>query len=349
MKTVLIGAGQIAQQHLGCLRTLPEVELAGVCDLSRSIAEATAERFGIGGWFTDHHAMLDAVRPDVVHVTTPPQSHFRLAMDALAAGAHVIVEKPLTAVRDQVAVLLRSASEHDRVLVEDYNYLFNAPVQQISSLLQSGEIGEVVHVDVRLCLDILGAGSAFADRNIPHPCLSMPGGAIADFLPHLASLAHHFVGAHRAVRSHWSKRTTQSPVPHDEFRALVAAERGTAALGFSSHAQPEAFSVRVQGTRMCASADLFDMSIVLNRSIGSPRVIARLRDRLKEARDVRRTALKGFFKKLSTGPATYDGLWALLARTYEALRSGTEPPISTRQIVEVNDLVAALAAEEFRL
>ena len=235
MKTALIGAGQIAQQHLACLRTLPEVNLAGVCDLSRAMAESTAERFGVDAWFTDHRAMLDAVRPDVVHITTPPQSHFRLAMDALAAGAHVIVEKPITAAHDELAVLLQPASEHNRVLVEDYNYLFNAPVQQISSWLQSGDIGEVVHVEVTICLDILSTGSPFADRNIPHPCLSMPGGAIADFLPHLASLAHHFVGPTGRCAPTGRSERADSPLPYDEFRALVDAERGTATLGFSSH------------------------------------------------------------------------------------------------------------------
>ena len=96
MKAALIGAGLIAQQHLGCLRSLREIALVGVCDLSRAMAESAAERFGVDAWFTDHHAMLERVRPDVVHITTPPQSHFKLAMDALAAGAHVIVEKPIT-------------------------------------------------------------------------------------------------------------------------------------------------------------------------------------------------------------------------------------------------------------
>ena len=107
MKAALIGTGQIAQQHLACLRSLPGVTLAGVCDLSRALAESAAERYGIAAWFTDHRAMLEEVRPDVVHITTPPSSHFSLAMDALAAGAHVIVEKPLATAHDQVAVLLR--------------------------------------------------------------------------------------------------------------------------------------------------------------------------------------------------------------------------------------------------
>jgi predicted dehydrogenase len=348
MKAALIGAGLIAQQHLGCLRSLPGVALVGVCDRSRAMAEYAAERFGADTWFTDHRAMLERVRPDVVHITTPPQSHFELAMDALAGGAHVIVEKPITAVYDQVAVLLRSASEKKRALVEDYNYTFNSPVQRILELVRSGELGAIIDVEVRICLNILDRENPFVDRNISHPCLSLPGGAIADFLPHLASLAHCFVGPHRAVRSHWVKRTADSPLPYDEFQALIDAEHGTAFLGFSAHAQPDMFWVRVNGSRMRATADLFDMNFVVNRLDGGPRPIARLRDRLREARDIRRATRRAFFTKLNRGPGAYDGLWTLLTRTYEALRSGSEPPISARQITEVNSLVAALTAEEFR-
>jgi predicted dehydrogenase len=342
MKTALIGTGQIAQQHLACLRTLPAINLVAVCDRSRAMAESAAERFGVGAWFTDHQAMLESVRPDVVHITTPPQSHFRLAMDALAAGAHVIVEKPLTAVADQVAVLLRSASEAKRVLVEDYNYIFNAPVRRIVDLAQSGDLGEIVDIEVKICLDLL------ADGNVPQACLGMPGGAIADFLPHLASLTHCLVGPHRAVRSHWSKRTADSPLPFDEFQAIVVAERGSAVVGFSAHAQPETFWVRVNGTRMRVSVDLFDTHMTINRLDAGPRPIARLRDRLREARDIRRGALRTLCKKVVQGPGTYDGLWNLLARTYQSLQSGAEPPITTCQIAQVNELVTALTAEEFR-
>jgi len=92
MKAALIGAGQIARQHLTCLKSLPGVELTAVCDQSPATAEAAAERYDIRAWFTDHRDMLEKARPDVVHVTTPPTSHFGLAMDSFDAGAHVIVE-----------------------------------------------------------------------------------------------------------------------------------------------------------------------------------------------------------------------------------------------------------------
>ena len=105
MKAALIGAGHIARQHLACLRELPGVEVSSVCDLSPATAEAAAERFHVPTWFTDSGTMLESIRPDVVHVTTPPTSHFLLAKAALEAGAHVIVEKPATVTHDQVVNL----------------------------------------------------------------------------------------------------------------------------------------------------------------------------------------------------------------------------------------------------
>src|SRR5262249_52046384 len=165
-----------------------------------------------------------------------------------------------------------------RIVVEDYNYLFNEPVRRIVELERSGELGEIVDIEVRINSDILDPGHPFADPNLPHPTLALPGGPIADYLPHLASMAHLFVGPHRAVRSQWRKRVAGSPLPFDEFRALVIAERGTATLSFSAGSKPETFWVRVNGTRMRATAELYDMTLVVNRPRGGPRPLSRVRD-----------------------------------------------------------------------
>src|SRR5262249_41259294 len=144
-------------------------------------------------------------RPDVVHVTTPPTSHFRLAMDSFDARAHVIVEKPATSTIEELETLMRRAEESGRPPVGGHKYLFNPAPPEIVRRIRSGEFGAVTHVEVLICLDILGP-NGFADPNSPHPALTLAGGAIADFLPHLASLAHLFVGPHRAARTVWTKR-----------------------------------------------------------------------------------------------------------------------------------------------
>jgi predicted dehydrogenase len=340
MRTALVGAGQIARQHLGCLVGLPEVEVAAVCDLSPSVAECAAERHGIRTWFTDYRKMLSEIRPDVVHVTTPPTSHFRLAMDSLDAGAHVIVEKPATATFGELETLVRRAEELRYALIEDYNYLFNRAPLEIIRRVQSGEFGAIVHVEVSICLDILGP-DGFADPNTPHPSLSLAGGAIADFLPHLASLAHLFVGPHRRVQSMWTKRRI-SVLPYDEFRGLVEAERGTACLLFSASAQPDAFWLRVYGERMQASANLFETRLTFDRVRQGPKPLRPFLNGVEEGTAVRRAAVGTLMRKFKRNPGAYEGLHELLRRAYQALADGSRLPVTSRQVLEVNRLVDAL-------
>jgi predicted dehydrogenase len=343
VKAALIGAGQIARQHLACLKKLPGVELVAICDLSPAAAEAAAERYRIAAWFTDHTTMLEKARPDVVHVTTPPTSHFRLAMDALDAGAHVIVEKPATSTLKELETLAKRAKQVGRHLFEDYNYVFNRAPQEILGKINSGEFGAVTHVEVLICLDILAPGS-FADPNSPHPALSLRGGAIADFLPHLASLAHLFVGPHRTAHTVWTKRKS-SLLPFDEFRSVVAAERGTAALGFSSSSQPDAFWLRVYGERMHASANLFETRLTFDGPRNVPNPLRAFFSGLDEGKAIRRAAVATLLRKFK-GPGAYEGLWELLARTYRALTEGSELPVTGSHVLEVNRMVEALKPVE---
>jgi predicted dehydrogenase len=343
VKAALIGTGHIARQHLGCLAELPSVELVAVCDRSPAAAEIAAERFGAPRWFTDHEAMLEQTRPDVVHVTAPPHVHFALAMDALSAGSHVVVEKPAAAMAAEVAALLDRARAAGRRLVECHNYLFNRPLLGLRRLFDDGELGEVVHVEVSMCLE-LGAGSPFADRNLAHPTLTFPGGAIADFLPHLASIAHAFVGPHRTAHAVWGKRDAASPLPSDEFRGLVDAERGTAALSFSAHGQPDVFSVRVTGTRGRATAGLFEPRLVVERLRDVPRPLVPTLNGLHEGRTATRAAIASLARKFQGGPGGYEGLWSLIELSYAALEAGVEPPVADEQILAVHRLIDDLTA-----
>lgn len=317
------------------------MEVVGVCDLSPSVAESAAERFGVGVWFTNHLTMLQEAKPQVVHVTTPPTSHFRLAIDALEAGAHVIVEKPATSTLDELDLLARRAVERGLALVEDHNYVFNGATREIRRRIESGELGPVVHVEVLICLDILGPGGGFADPNTRHPALALAGGAIADFLPHLASLAHAFVGAHRHAHTVWTKRK-DSVLPYDEFRALVDAERGTAGLGFSASSQPDAFWLRVYGERMQATTNLFETRLTFDRVRGGPKPLRPLLNGLEEGRTIRRAAIGTLLRKFQLGPGAYDGMWDLLGRTYRALGEGATLPVTLDHVKEVNRLVDAL-------
>ena len=230
-------------------------------------------------------------------------------------------------------------------LFEDYNYVFNRAPQEILRRIHCGEFGAVTHVEVLICLDILGP-SGFADPNAPHPALTLAGGAIADFLPHLASLAYAFVGPCRSAQTVWSKRKP-SPVPYDEFRVLVDAERGTASLSFSSSSQPDAFWLRVYGERMQATANLFETRLTFDGPRNVPKPLRPFFSSLEEGKTIRRAALATLLRKFK-GPGAYEGLWELLARTYRALGEGADLPVTASDVVEVNRMVEAFKPKERR-
>src|ERR1700730_7013010 len=89
---VLIGCGAIAREHLSVLAELDNVEIVAVCDISPGRAEAAPERFAIAASYTSPPALLTDLQPDLVHIPTPPASHFPIAKDCLAAGLNVLCE-----------------------------------------------------------------------------------------------------------------------------------------------------------------------------------------------------------------------------------------------------------------
>ena len=79
LRVAIIGCGKIADQHVAACRRIGNCEIVGLCDREVLMASQLGERFGITACFSDAAEMLRVVKPDVVHITTPPQGHFSLA------------------------------------------------------------------------------------------------------------------------------------------------------------------------------------------------------------------------------------------------------------------------------
>jgi predicted dehydrogenase len=344
VRAALIGTGTIGREHLAGLSELADVEIAAVCDRSPAAAEATAERFGASDWFTDHTSMLRDVSPDVVHVTTPVGAHLELSIDALDAGANVIVEKPATVDYEQLRSLLDHAERRERFVVEDYNYLFDEPIEQLLQAISTGELGEITDADIAVRQEIFAERSAFLH---PDPATVAAGGGIGDFLPHLASLAHAIVGPHRRLRTMWGSGGS-APGQSDEFRALVEAERGTATLSFSARAHPNGCWVRVSGTRLSATARVGGRRLSIERAPSWREPLKAARESLAAGVSVTSEAFRHPWDKLS-GKSPYLNIHRLIARTYGALREGGPLPVSMPQVHAVNRMRADLLNEDNRV
>lgn len=113
VRVAVIGAGAMANLvHYPSLRSLPDVEIVGICDLDRQRLESTAERWGIANRYTDWAMMLDEQSPDAVYVIGPPELMYGLWCECLRRGLNLFVEKPLGLTAHQARTLARLAREN---------------------------------------------------------------------------------------------------------------------------------------------------------------------------------------------------------------------------------------------
>jgi predicted dehydrogenase len=341
---VLIGCGAIAREHLSVLAELDNVEIVAVCDISTARAEATAERFKIRRSYTSHGNLLADLRPDLVHITTPPAYHFPIAKDCLAAGLNVFCEKPMTVRYSDFCTLKQLARDKRCMLMENQQNRFHSSVQRIEELIGSGDLGDVIEVQICLSLNITSADSPYVDKNAPHFGLTLSGGVIGDFLPHIAYLVYMFTGKIIDVHTVWMKHKSASPLPVDEFRGMIKGERTTAYVSFSGNTQPDGFLIRVAGTRMRVEANLFEPPrLIIKRSRSGEPALMTLIDGIVESRQVLVGSVAGFLRKLG-GTSSYDGLGEMISRTYRTIELHEPQPIPLDEIDAVAHLVERLAA-----
>jgi predicted dehydrogenase len=320
LRAAVIGCGGISHEHLNHLSSSPRAQLVAVCDRSPALAELACRRYGADQATTDADEMLATVRPDVVHVLTPPNTHVALVQLALEAGAHVICEKPLAPSAADTSALMDTAAACGRAVVESRNYLFNDVVVDIERHIRNGALADVREVDVALSLD-LSAGS-LADAG-----LRLRGGAAHDFLPHMVSLFLRLAG-HRGdvdrVAGTVGRLSDHPDIGVDHVDVVVTAGSRRGHLRISPDVQPDSFRLIVRGTAGTVEADLFQPYL---RHEGPPFVGKRAP--LGHLVTGMRFATAGFTsakdKLLQHG--SYHGVARMLDAIYDALASGSPLPI----------------------
>lgn len=148
LRAAVIGAGAMGRHHARVYDALEETTFVGVCDADADAADWVAARYRVPA-FTDHRALLEAVRPDIVSVVVPTLGHVPVALDALAAGAHVLVEKPIAPTVAEATRLIDAARAAGRLLTVGHVERFNPAIRALRERLQDGALGRVFTIQAR--------------------------------------------------------------------------------------------------------------------------------------------------------------------------------------------------------
>lgn len=144
VRLALVGAGVIGRKHLEKIAAEPNAELVAVVDpCPANIAKSGVEHVP---HFADTERMLAAVAPDGIVVATPTEVHLEPTLAALEAGAHVLVEKPITATTAEAAQMIAKAAETGRHVLVGHHRRYYPVLTRAREIVRSGDIGRLVTV-----------------------------------------------------------------------------------------------------------------------------------------------------------------------------------------------------------
>ena len=140
-KAGVIGTGFIGQVHIETIRRLGNAQVVALTD--KVSPKETAEKLNIPHWFTDYKEMIDTMDLDIIHICTPNNTHFEIAMYALEHGVNVLCEKPMTTSVDDAKKLVQKAEETGLVAAINFHNRFYPMTNHLMHVIKDGELGDI--------------------------------------------------------------------------------------------------------------------------------------------------------------------------------------------------------------
>jgi predicted dehydrogenase len=142
LRVGVIGLG-MGRGHVKAYHGHDQVEVAAIADLNQELLDKIGDEFEVGQRYTSAEAMLEAEKLDVVSICTPNKFHKPLTLAALAAGSHVLCEKPMAMNADESREMIAAAKKAKRRLMINFSYRFTEQAWALKQAVEGGELGEI--------------------------------------------------------------------------------------------------------------------------------------------------------------------------------------------------------------
>ena len=341
LKIAIVGCGKIADSHASQIQRIAGCEIVGVCDREPLMAKQLYERFPIKQYYSDLGELLTNARPDVVHITTPPASHFDLAKLCLEQGAHVYVEKPFTLNFRDAEALVALAGEKGLKLTAGHDDQFSHVARRMRGLVQSGYLGgSPLHMESYYCYDLSEPGYAKAllgDKQ--HWVRRLPGKLLHNIISHgIARIAEFLTSDSPRVIAHgfvspMLRKMGETEIV-DELRVIISEdERTTAYFTFSSQMRPSLHQLRLFGPKNGLILDHDNETLVALRGKRHKSYAEKFVPPV--------TMAKQYLGNLTTNLGTFlrrdfqmkSGMKFLIESFYHSIADGAPLPLSYREIL----------------
>jgi len=341
LKAAIIGCGKIADSHASQIQRIKGCEIVGVCDREPLMARQLYQRFPIKRHFSDVSELLSESRPDIVHITTPPASHFDLARRCLESGCHVYVEKPFTLHEHEAQSLIGLADKRGLKITVGHDDQFSHVARRMRTLVQSGFLGGwPLHMESYYCYE-LGqsgyAGALLGDKQ--HWVRKLPGKLLHNIISHgIARIAEFLTSESPRVMAHGFTspflRSRGERDIVDELRVIICEEdRTTAYFTFSSRMRPSLHQFRMYGAKNGLVLDQDQETLIRLRGARYKSYLEKFIPPVTMAKQQVGNVLTNVHKFLAKDFHMKSGMKYLIESFYNSIVGGSRVPIPYREIL----------------
>ena len=326
-RVALIGCGRISTYHISALKDITGVEIVGVCDLDHQVARECATKHAIPGCYADPDLMLQELKPDAVHILTPPRSHVALARIAAKHRAHMYIEKPFACNADEARLILELSRKAGVRVCPGHSRLFDPVFLETCRRIRVGQIGRVLSVRAEQGFTY----EAAAHSSVIPWSYTYDWGIFDNLMCHPLYLACHFLrnpGKPQVVGHNFGS-VREAGV--EEIRAIIPSDTGLGEVSLSLCSAPEVNRMEVIGSQGRIIADWQTMTVVTTRKNGLPSSIVRFTQSFSTALDLARGGLQTIVGIASGKVKRYQGLRTIVERFHQALREGTALPVEAEE------------------
>jgi len=341
LKVAIIGCGKIADAHASQIQRIKGCRIVGVCDKERLMARQLSERFPVNKYYSDMTELLSEARPDVVHITTPPESHFDLARRCLEWGCHVYVEKPFTLFAEEARQLIALSKEKDLKITVGHDDQFSHVARRMRTLVESGFLGDgPVHMESHYCYRLgrsAYAGALLGDKK--HWVRRLPGQLLHNIISHgIARIAEFMKSESPKVLSYGFTSPFLTGMGEseivDELRVIIGEEEGTTAyFTFSSQMRPSIHQFRVYGQKNGLVLDQDQETLIKLRGEMFTSYVEKFVPPAIFAKQYLRNVITNVGAFLVNDFHMKSGMKYLIESFYRSIILGTPVPIPYREIL----------------
>jgi predicted dehydrogenase len=358
LKVAIVGCGKIADSHAAQIQRIQGCEIVGVCDREPLMARQLQERFPIKQSFADVAELLRVAAPDVVHITTPPESHSDLAIQCIEAGCHVYVEKPFTLYEREARKLISLAEARGVKVTAGHDDQFSHVARRMRSLVQSGFLGgPPVHMEAYYCYELGESGYAKAllsDKR--HWIRRLPGKLLHNIISHGIARIVEFLTSDspRVTAMGFTSpqlRSRGETEIIDELRVVISEEEGaTAYFTFSSQMRPTLHAFRVYGPKNGLVLDQDQETLIQLRGKRYTSYAEKFIPPLALSGQYVRNWITNMQTFMAGDFHMKSGMKCLIESFYDSIVKNAAPPIPYREIILtariMDEIFAQIGARE---